>query len=119
MTAEKIKILGVGLAIVFGTSCCKAALDDPAVDDAQGSEESSVFSGAGRVVELLRDSVHVKVKHGRIEGLMEAMDMSFPLKNTDDLRLLKAGDSILFEIVVEPDGRIYLKNIISVEESHE
>ena len=105
--------------IIFGTACCKAVLDDTAVSDSAGGDTSTAYAGAGRVVELLGDSIHVKVKHGTIEGLMEAMELSFPLKNTDDLRLVAVGDSIQFEIVVESDGRFFLTDILPVEESRD
>jgi len=119
MTSERFKLLGIGLVIIFGTACCKAVLEDDKVADSQTAEEAILYSGAGRVVELLGDSIHVKVNHGPIEGLMDAMEMSFPLKNTDDLRLIAEGDSIHFEIVVEPAGKFYLIDVVTAEESHE
>jgi|GEM_PF-1390430 len=119
MKTERFKLLGIGLVIIFGTACCKAVLEDDKVADSQTAEEAILYSGAGRVVELLGDSIHVKVNHGPIEGLMDAMEMSFPLKNTDDLRLVAVGDSIQFEIVVESDGRFFLTDILPVEESRD
>ncbi len=119
MTNRKLKMWALASVLIIGVAGCQATPDDPEDAQVPVGEPASVYIGHGRLVELLADSLHVKVKHGTIEGLMDAMEMSFPLKSTDVLQFVAAGDSIRFEIHIQSDGFFYLENVEHVEATDE
>ncbi|MGZ4963037.1 MAG: SCO family protein [Limisphaerales bacterium] len=68
--------------------------------DKQPAEAPKVFSVRGIVKEVTPADKTVTVQHEKIPGYMEAMTMPFDVKNTNELRGLKAGDHISFRMVV-------------------
>jgi protein SCO1/2 len=63
----------------------------------------------GKVVSVDRAAGEVEVEHEAVEGLMEAMTMSFALKDADALRVVAPGDQIQASLVVG-DGGFWLEN---------
>lgn len=63
---------------------------------------SQTFVVKGIVKELEPDGKTVVISHEAITNYMPAMTMPFEARDTNDLRGLKAGDSITFHMVVTP-----------------
>ena len=55
----------------------------------------------GEVLKLDPAGQLATVKHGKIEGWMDAMTMEYPVKDKDQFLKLKVGDQIQAKIVVE------------------
>lgn len=79
-------------------------------------EHSQAYSVRGVVKEVAGKTV--TVQHEKIPGYMEAMTMPFDVKNTNELRGLKAGDRISFRMLVtENDG--WIEHIVKLSSSPE
>lgn len=76
--------------------CCAAA-DEPAAVTI--STNRQVFEVKGVVRELKPDGKTVVIRHGEIPNHMPAMVMPFEVKDTNELRGLKAGDMITFRMI--------------------
>ncbi|HEV2705242.1 MAG TPA: SCO family protein [Pyrinomonadaceae bacterium] len=63
----------------------------------------------GKVVSVNQAGGEVEVEHEAVAGLMEAMTMSFALKDADALRVVAPGDQIQAALVVG-DGGFWLEN---------
>lgn len=59
-----------------------------------------VFQVKGLVIEVKPDEKSVKIKHEEIPGYMQAMTMSFDVKDTNDLAGIEAGDPVTFRMTV-------------------
>jgi Cu/Ag efflux protein CusF len=55
----------------------------------------------GQVVSLDPSSQTATVKHGKIEGWMEAMTMEYPVKDKHSFTQLKVGEKIRAKILVQ------------------
>lgn len=82
----------------------------------QGSRPSEpasrqTFVGEGKVIAVIPSSDQIVVKHGEIQGFMEAMTMGFRVDPPSLLKEVKAGDSIRFIIDT------HKKAIVKIEKS--
>jgi len=66
-------------------------------------DEPQVFAARGTVREVKPDGRTVIVKHEAITNYMAAMTMPFRAKDTNELAGLKAGDEIVFRLLVTKD----------------
>ena len=66
---------------------------------------------SGEVISVDRPNQQVTMKHGDIPGLMNAMTMTYPLKDDSVLRRLAAGDRLQADLVVK-DGAAHLENVV-------
>ena len=71
-----------------------AAPKPPAVPFLQG------FQARGVVQEISADRKSVVISHEEIPGYMPAMVMPLPVKHTNDLAGLQAGDTVAFQLMV-------------------
>jgi Cu/Ag efflux protein CusF len=55
----------------------------------------------GEVVSMDAKSQTATVKHGKIDGWMEAMTMEYPVKNKQEFDKLKVGEKIQAKILVQ------------------
>lgn len=68
----------------------------------------------GVVKELKPDGKTVVIQHEKIPGYMEAMTMSFEVKDSGELKSVKAGDGVAFRMLVtEKDGWIDRVKVVS------
>ncbi|HEX8473618.1 MAG TPA: SCO family protein [Pyrinomonadaceae bacterium] len=72
-------------------------------------ENAKRYELKGKVVSVDKSRQEVEIDHEEIPGLMEAMSMSFSLKEPDALEVMSAGDRIQATLVVT-DGRYWLEN---------
>ena len=61
------------------------------------------FEVKGVVQEVLPESKKVRIAHEKIPGYMEAMTMSFDVREARELTGLQPGDSVAFRMVVTKD----------------
>ncbi len=82
------------------------------------SVAEKTFSVRGVVKEVEAAKKTVTVQHEKIPGYMDAMTMPFEVKNTNELRGLKVGDRIAFQMVVaEKEG--WIRHIVKLDQSPE
>lgn len=55
----------------------------------------------GEVVGMDAKSQTATVKHGKIDGWMEAMTMEYPVKNKQEFAKLKVGEKIQAKVLVQ------------------
>ena len=63
-------------------------------------EEGKRYTLKGKVVSVDRPHAQVFIDHEAVEGLMEAMAMSFTLKDDEALKIIESGDQIQATLVV-------------------
>ena len=56
---------------------------------------------SGTVIAMDKKTQTATVKHGRIDGWMEAMTMEYPVKDQQEFQKLKVGDQIQTKIAVQ------------------
>lgn len=56
---------------------------------------------SGEIVSMDAKSQTATVKHGKIEGWMEAMTMEYPVKDQQEFAKLKVGEKIQAKILVQ------------------
>jgi protein SCO1/2 len=103
-----VLLFGIGLALA-AVSCEKntsgTATLASRVAPAQPTQQ--VFQVKGAVIELHPEEKTVRIKHEEIPGYMQAMTMSFDVRDTNELAGLEAGDTVTFRITVtDTDGWI-------------
>src|SRR3954462_1105213 len=74
---------------------------------APGKSATNVYQVKGVVHDVMPDKNKVTIAHEKIPGYMDAMTMSFDVKNSSELGGIKPGDQISFRMLVtETDGWI-------------
>lgn len=107
MKNGKTWILGSVLLVAsVSMSCRDPVKPEPAAKTDVASSERR-FPAKGVVLEVAREGKKVKIAHEKIPGYMEAMTMTFAVKDERELAGLQAGDSIAFRLIVtKEDGWI-------------
>jgi len=88
--------------LLFTNVSCKergtaAAAGNPA---ASSSTNQQVFQVKGVVKELQPDGKTIVIKHEEVPNYMPAMTMPFEVKSTNELRGLRPGDAVAFQMIV-------------------
>ncbi len=68
------------------------------------------FQVRGEVIRIDREPRTVTLKHGKIEGWMEAMTMEFPVHNAAELDKLAPGKQVTATVFVTPD-QYWIENV--------
>lgn len=95
MTRRTIQTLSAALLAAALLAACTAS-------GSRGEEKR--YDLKGKVVSVDKARREVTVDHETIPGFMDAMVMSFRLKETDALNVVEAGDLIQATLVVADDG---------------
>src|SRR6185437_8680162 len=96
----------LALAVVPGMlllSACHAQTASAVAASSTAATNQQVFQAKGVVKELKPDGKTVVIRHEEIPHYMPAMTMPFEVRNTNELRGLRAGDVIQFQMVVRSD----------------
>ena len=102
MFGTKILNLSFALDLVLaGVSCGKKS--DNFSSEKSGNPKQQFFQVKGVIEEIKPDGTTATIMHEAIPDYMAAMTMDFEVKNTNELRGLKAGDAISFRLVVTDD----------------
>ena len=102
----KVKITLISLCIVLSVSCTKHA-----------SPPVKRYPFIGRIVSLDKPNRSAVIDGDMVQGFMEAMEMTYKMKNAGEFNQLAAGDSISAELVVvdtidrDADPDSWLENI--------
>jgi protein SCO1/2 len=84
-----------------------------------GNDNStSTYSAIGVVEKIAPDRMHATIHHQAIPGYMMEMTMSFPVKDTNELKGIFPGDKITFTLVVSKTNA-WVENIHYVGHSSE
>ena len=103
-----VLLLGIGLAVVT-SSCGKKPFHEtqPSKVVSQPQPSRQLFQVKGVIVELHPEEKSVRIKHEAIPGYMDAMTMSFDVRDTNELVGLESGDTVTFRMTVtDTDGWI-------------
>jgi len=106
-----ILLLPLGL-LVLTLSCERrspgnGSIPAGAANAAAAGTNIQIFQVKGVIVEMLPAEKTVRIQHETIPGYMDAMTMSFEVKDTNELAGLNAGDTVTFRMLVtEHDGWI-------------
>jgi len=96
--------VGIGAALIL-SSCGKTSSEGAATAPEQRTQQ--VFQVKGAIIELHPEEKMVRIKHEEIPGYMQAMTMSFDVRDTNELAGLEAGDTVTFRMTVtDKDGWI-------------
>ena len=87
------KIFFCGLLLLSFAGCKPKSAEPPQKN----------FAAHGIVQTIAADHRHATIKHEAISGYMAAMTMDFPVRDTNALNGLSAGDEITFTLVVTKD----------------
>jgi Cu/Ag efflux protein CusF len=102
------------LLLAFALGCSTAPAPEPEAA-APAAEETHRYELRGKVVELRPGETNAAViDHEEIVGFMDAMTMTFPVKDAAEFAKLHANDVITADVVSNDDG-FYIENIEVVE----
>jgi protein SCO1/2 len=82
-----------------------------------GQPEQSISSGKhypmrGKVLSVAKAEGSATIDADNIPGFMDAMAMPYPVPDEKTLANLSAGDEITADVVVTPDGKYHLENLV-------
>ena len=97
-----------------GALLALAAACGPGPDRYEASAAARRFPIEGTVRGVNAERAEVTVQHGDIPGLMDAMTMTFPVKDPTEFAKLHANDTVTAD-VVSGDNEFYIENIEVVE----
>ena len=75
-----------------------------------GDSSLRQYQGVGVVKAIPESNMHVNIDHEAIEGFMDAMQMFFPVADSNVLSGIQVSDSIRFMVVVE-NGNYVISSI--------
>lgn len=114
--AHKSRVILVCMALVLGCACSKhpvnqgASTSAPAPSGSAAALQPNTYQGVGVVKALNPRTPAIEIDHEEIVGLMQAMQMEFPVTDAAMLRGLAVNDRIDFT-VVEKDGQMRVTDI--------
>ncbi|HZV33385.1 MAG TPA: copper-binding protein, partial [Verrucomicrobiae bacterium] len=83
---------------------CKEQTSSAAESSPAGRTNQQFYQVKGVVKELKPDGKTVVIRHEEVPHYMPAMTMPFEVRDTNELRGLRPGDLISFQLVVTPDN---------------
>jgi protein SCO1/2 len=110
--AMHLGIFVSGVALLALTASCEKTSSDsnpatPPAPATAANTSTQIFQVKGTVIELKPEEKAVRIKHEKIPDYMEAMTMSFDVRDTNELAGLEAGDTVAFRMTVtDTDGWI-------------
>ena len=72
---------------------------------------SDIYSAPGHIVAIAADGSTITFAHGGIEGYRRAGELQARIRSSKQIQGFVAGDAVLFQLVVEEDGRIELGDL--------
>ncbi|HEX7772515.1 MAG TPA: copper-binding protein [Pyrinomonadaceae bacterium] len=113
--AHKSRVIVVCVALVLGGACSKQPVDRGASTTAPSPSGSAAlqpntYQGVGVVKGLNPNAPAIEIDHEEIVGLMQAMQMEFPVTDVAILRGLAVNDRIDFTVVGK-DGQMRVTDI--------
>ena len=114
--AHKSRVIVVCMALVLGSACSKqpvnqgASTTAPSPSGSAAALQPNTYQGVGVVKGLNPKTPAIEIDHEEIVGLMQAMQMEFPVTDVAILRGLAVNDRIDFT-VVEKDGLMRVTDI--------
>jgi protein SCO1/2 len=103
MFGIKNSIFSFVAVVALACVACNKQSDNFSSEKNPASTNQQFFQAKGVVKEVKPDLKSALIKHEAISNYMAAMTMEFEVKNTNELRGLKAGDAISFRLVVVGD----------------
>src|SRR5579872_4909634 len=70
------------------------------------------YAMKGKVLSIAKDEGSATVDADNIPGFMDAMAMPYPIPDQKVLADLSPGDEITADVVVTPDGKYHLENVV-------
>ena len=104
MLAWLLIVSTLGLALLFPSAARSSSLSDPAI---------RVYSAHGIVVGLQPENQIVVIRHAAISNYMDAMTMPFKVRTVSDLKGLRLGSEVSFDLRVGPEAS-WVANLISI-----
>ena len=106
------------LSVAFLAICClsfaacssKPNTESPAA--AATSSPGKHYAMKGKVLSVAKDEGSATVDADNIPGFMDAMAMPYPIPDQKVLANLAPGDEITADVVVTPDGKYHLENVV-------
>lgn len=103
------------LLVAFALACNTAPAPEPEAEAETPAAETHRYELHGKVLELRPGETNAAViEHDEIPGFMDAMTMTFPVKDAAEFAKLHANDTINAD-VVSSDDEFYIENIAVVE----
>jgi hypothetical protein len=72
---------------------------------------SDIYSASGRIVAIAADGSTITFAHAGIEGYLRAGNLQVRVRSAKQIQGFAPEDAVLFQIVVEEDGRIELGDL--------
>jgi protein SCO1 len=92
----------MGLLLALAVSSCSEKSGEPMreIKTSDTATNEQVFQVKGEIKELKPDGKTAVIRHEAVQDYMPAMTMPFEVRNTNELRGLKAGDVVSFRMIV-------------------
>lgn len=113
MIRRLICCLFAALLAIFSISCGKQRSDSVGAKAVVPAAHNQWFQVRGVVQELKPDGKTVVIKHEAVTNYMPAMTMPFEVRDTNELRGLKPGDAIGFQLAVT-DSDAWIEHILKL-----
>jgi protein SCO1 len=88
-------------ALVITPAAFTCADEKTSGDSISLNTNQQVYQVTGLVLEVKPEEKSVRIKHDAIPGYMDAMTMTFDVKNTNELSGVEAGDPVSFRMIVD------------------
>lgn len=95
-------------AFAFGLAACGKSDTAPTPAVSEGKH----YQMKGKVLSVAKAEGSANIDAENIPGFMDAMAMSYPIPDEKTLSGLNPGDDITADVVVTPDGKYHLENIV-------
>lgn len=112
-TMKRILPLIAVFAMLVMLSACGRQVEDTALTE-ETAALVETHEAVGVLKAFLPDGEHIRVDHEAIPGFMEAMTMSFAVKDTTLFQSVLVEDSIRFTLTVTGDD-MYVSSLDKVE----
>ncbi len=110
--ARKIRTLRITIVLLTFTAALVAC-------HSQEKPQPRRYVLRGVIVSVDKEKRQATISHHRIPGYMEAMTMSYVIKDGPALQQLTPGDEIEADVVVQTDDVAWLENVRIVKKAPE
>ncbi|HWF39938.1 MAG TPA: SCO family protein [Candidatus Acidoferrales bacterium] len=107
--ATSLALLAI-CCFAFAACSSKPNTESPAA--AATSSPGKHYAMKGRVLSVAKDEGSATVDADAIPGFMDAMAMPYPIPDQKVLATLAPGDEITADVVITPDGKYHLENVV-------
>lgn len=96
----------------FAVGACSSKPNTQTPAAAATSSPGKHYAMKGKILSVAKDEGSATVDADNIPGFMDAMAMPYPIPDQKVLANLAPGDEITADVVITPDGKYHLENVV-------